>query len=234
MRTSVLNLLEDAKGRLSAYAALLNYRFANLSIKAAPEALLSIEVQIDGEILPIEKAVMARNAEGREDQFELFPMYSSMLFPVLKGLNETHPEYKIEIKQLGESDDEEERYILATMPEVDDVRHEVLTDAVGLLCDGCKARMDATLSYYNGQLALKLAGADPQELDEAKNQLQELYDTADNLCKQYRENKEKEIEEAYQLYLAKKEEKKAELLQSEELQKAQQAGQQMTWNPQDE
>lgn len=233
MKPSIVNLLEEAKGKLSAYAALLNYRFANLSIMAAPEALLSVEVEVEGERMPIEKVVRARNAEGREDQFELFPINPLFLIPILKGLKEAHPEYHIELKQI-EDGDEEDRFILATMPVVDDVRHDVLTDAVGVLSDACDTRMKATLSYYTQQLALKMIGAQPEEIDEAKDQLQELFDTADKLCKDYRANKEQEIEDAYQRYLAEKAEKEAEIQQTEAFQKAQQAGQQMNWKPGDE
>ena len=38
MKNSVITLLEQAKRKMSGYAALLNYRFQNLSVKAEAEA----------------------------------------------------------------------------------------------------------------------------------------------------------------------------------------------------
>ena len=234
MRTSVINLLEEAKGKMSAYAALLNYRFANLSITAAPEALLSVEVDYEGEKMPIEKAVLARNAADREDQFELFPLAPDYLFPVVKGLMEAHPEYRVELKQIEGSEDEEERYILATVPEVDDARHKDLTDAVKALSEFCDARLEATFSEYSSRLVLKMEGAKAEELEEAKDQLQQSHDLTSFLCEQYRAGKEWEIESAYQRYLTEKAEKQAKLQEAEAFQKSQQAGLQMNWKPGDE
>ena len=58
-----------------------------------------------------------------------------------------------------------------------------------------------------------MASAKPEEIDEAKEELQKVYDQMKDICKSYREEKEKQIEEAYQEYLKKKAE--AELAESE-------------------
>lgn len=208
MRNSVIKLLGEAQSKMSAYAALLNYRLANLCVKAAPEALLPIQVEVDGDSKPLEKVAQVCNAEGREDQFELYPMNPDLLFPLIKGINSVHPEFKIELKFAEGSEDEEDRYVVATMPEVDDVRHDLLTDAVKVLSDGCNTQQDITFSRYSAQLVTMLAGAKAEEIDEAKDALQQLHDTATGLCKQFRATKEQEIEDAYAVYQAKKAEKK--------------------------
>ncbi|MBO4341072.1 MAG: ribosome recycling factor [Bacteroidales bacterium] len=234
MKQSVIKVLEEARSKLSAHAALLNYRYANLCIEAAPEALLSVTVNAEGEEMPIEKAARAKNASDRKDQFEIFPTDPSFLIPIVKGIMDVHPEFKIEVKHFEDSDDPEDSYILATMPEVDDARHELLTDAVGVLADGCDTQMKVVFATCTTKLAHLLMDADPEELDEAKDQLQQFKDMADDLCKQYRENKEAEIEAAYQNYLEKKAAKEAEINEKAEAMKEQLAGMQMKFTPEDE
>ena len=233
MRSSIISLLEQASRKMSGYAALLNYRFQNLSVLANPEALLSVNVMIDGDPQPIEKVARACNADGREDQFELYPLHTEYLRPLLKGLVTAHPEYKIELKGLNDNEESEddEKFILATMPEVDKNRHDVLMDAVSTLSEGCDSLIKATVGRYSGEIALTLATAKPDEIKEATDALKNLQDRHDDLCKQFRTAKEKEIEDAYAQYQAREAEK-----EQEDVQKRQnrQAGLQMNWNSQDE
>lgn len=238
MKASVIKLLDEAQKKMSGYAALFNYQLHNLSIKAEPEALLSISVDLDEDEVPIEKVARARNAEGRDDQFEIFPLAQDLLFYVVKGIKESHPEYDLDIRDVDDGEEMEEdegkdQYILATMPVVDDDRHDVLTDAVDTLTNGCKAMMDATLTYYTTQVSLILAGSPPEELDEVKDALKEMFDTADGLCQQFHDGKMKEIEDAYQHYLAKKAEQEAKE-QEEQAAHNEQAGLQMKWNQDDD
>ncbi|MBR5043420.1 MAG: ribosome recycling factor [Bacteroidales bacterium] len=235
MKASIVQLLDSAKKKMSGYAALFNYRLMNLCVLASPEALLPVQVEVGGELLPIEQVAKARNAEGREDQFEIYPLDKDWLFPIVKGIADVHPEFKIEIKDLEDGDEEdlENKYILATMPPVDDVRHDVLTDAIGVLSDACDAKIKATFDYYSAQIPLELVGASAEDLDEAKNALQEVHDSHDDLCKQFRAAKEKEIEDAYQQFLAEKAEKQAKF-EEEVAARNEQAAQQMKWTPESE
>ena len=234
MKQTILNYLDEAQKKMSGYAALFNYRLMNLCIKASPEALLPIEVEYKGSNLPIEDVALARNAPGREDQFEIYPKDRDYLIPILKGMKVVHPEFKIELKDIEQSEEEEkDQFILATMPEVDDVRHEVLTDAVGALSDECDGKIQAVFTYYSGQIAIKLAGAPPDEVNEAKDALQEVFDNHKDICKQFRDAKEKEIEDAYQLFQAQKAEKQAQLAEKQAA-LGEQAGQQMKWSQDDE
>lgn len=234
MKQSVIRELEDARSKLSAHAALLNYRYANLCIEASPEALLPVIISAEGVEMTIEKAAKAKNADDRKDQFEIFPLDPALLVPIVKGIMDVHPEFKIEIKQFQDSEDPEDSYILATMPEVDDARHDLLTDAVDVLADACNTQMDTVMAACTLRLTQLLVGAEPKELDEAKDQLQQFKDMADDLCKQYKEDKEKEIEDAYQQYLAKKAEKEAAIKEKEDAAKEKMAGMQMKFTPEDE
>lgn len=229
MKQSIIFLLDNAQKKMSGYAALFNYRLMNLCIKAAPEALLSVKVEMEGTLLNIEDVALARNAPDRDDQFEIYPKERDFLVPLLNGLKKVHPEFKIEMKVFEEDEEDEKiEYILATMPVVDDVRHEILKDAVGILSDECDAKIQATFSYYSGQIPLKLVGAPEEEIKEAKDALQEVFDNHKDLCKQFRTQKEDEIEEAYQRF---QEEKAALQAKIAERQAAvgEKAGQQMKW-----
>ena len=124
-----------------------------------------------------------------------------------------------------------EKYILATMPEVNDDRHDVLTEAVKILSDVCDGQLEYVFSRTSAEVALKLANSPADELDEAKDALQQIRERHEELLKKFRAEKEKEIEEAYQLYLAGAAEQEAR--KQEEAAAAQEAlaGLQMKWNP---
>lgn len=203
MTSGVLSLLDTAKTKLSGYAALLNYRYMNLCVNAEPAALLSFNVDVDGEDLPIEKTAQVRLAENREDQFEIFPLHQQIIGSIVKSMLKAHPEFKVDCPQMEGSDNPEDRYIVATMPEVDDNRHKILMDGVGALADICQGQMDAAMTLYTGKLAAMLINASPETQDEAKNALQDLYDEHEDMCKKFRADKEQEIEDAYQAYQAK-------------------------------
>ena len=228
MRTSVLKLLGECKKKMSGYAALLNYRYANLSVKAQAEALLSLKLDDH----PIEDVAKACNAPDRDDQFEIYPLSPALLMPLVKALKKVHPEYDIQLKQPEWSDDEEDKYILATMPEVNKDRHDALMQAVSVLSDWCDAKMKATFGFYSAQIPLKLADAQPDEVDEAKDALQNLNDQHADICKKFRANKEEEIENAFKQYQEDQAKKQAEK-EEEDAAHNGLAGLQMSFNPED-
>ena len=237
MRPSIEKLLDDAQKKMSGYAALFNYRLHNLNIKADPEALLSISVVVGGEELPIEEVALARIADGREDQFEIYPRDKEYLFPIVRGIKESHPEYELDFRNILEDesipDEENEKLIVATMPVVNDDRHDILTQGVKTLSDVCKGQLDITISRYTAEITLKLANAPAEELDEAKDALQQLRDKHDELVQQFREDKENEIEEAYAAWQAAQAEKEAKQQEEEAAHNAL-AGLQMKMNPDEE
>ena len=228
-----MSVLNTAGRKMSGYAALLNYRFLNLSVMASPEALLSFSTLVDGENLPLEEVARARNPEGRTDQFEIYPNNPGLLMPILQGMAVAHPEYKIELPQIEGSDNPEDRYILATMPEMDKNRHDALIDAVDLLCQDCDAHMKATYALYSAQLAERLITLSAEDQDQVKDQFESIFKSYNDLCAKFRTDKEKEIEDAYQEYLAEQAEEEAGK-QEDEAAHNQMAGFQMKWNPEDE
>lgn len=237
MKTSVMVLLEDAQKKMSGYAALYNYRLHNLNVKADAAALLSISVEFEEEELPLEKVAKARNPEDREDQFEIYPLDRALLLPIVKGIKMSHPEYDLDIRNIDDDQDAEEtekdKYILATMPIVDDNRHDVLTEGVKALSDACKAMLDLTVSRCTAEMTVKLVGAPPEELDEAKDALQQIRDMHDELVQQYHDDKEKEIEDAYAVWQAVQAEKEAKKQEQDAAHNVM-AGLQMKMNPEED
>lgn len=237
MKTSIIGLLDDAQKKMSGYAALYNYRLHNLCVKANAEALLSISVDLDGVKLPIEKVARARNPKDRDDQFEIYPDDREVLFPLVKGIKESHPEFDLDIRDVdvdeNEAEEDKMKYILATMPVVDDNRHDALTEGVKTLSGLCDGKMEGTFARCVADIAVRLADAPPDELDEAKDALQELYDKHKELVKQFTDDKEQEIEDAYAAWQAAQAEKEAKQQEEEAAHNAM-AGLQMKMNPDEE
>lgn len=211
MRTSVYNLLREVQQKMSGYAVFMNYQFMHFSVKAEPAALLSVEVDMDERSMNLED--VADVAIPEEDQFALIPKNQEILFAICKAVAQVHPDYKIELKSMNKKDenaegsesyDGEDKYVLCTMPEVNDDRHDAGMDYVKAIYEEMTAKIDAANAAYDVKIAKQLTEAKPEEIDEAKEELRKLYDQIMEICKSYREEKEKQIESAYQEYLTKK------------------------------
>lgn len=227
MKKSVALMLGEMQKKMSGYAVLLNYRFMNLCVKAEPASLMPVTVPVNGEDMDIEE--VADVAIPQENQLEVYPKDSSLLFAISKAIHEAHPEFKIEERsrndESGESEggDEEDKSILCTMPVVDKDRYDLYMNGVSTLSDEVKVKLDSNHVLYGNKIAAKLMGASVEEIDEAKKMLEEIYNGHVDLCKEYRENKEKEIEDAYQLYLSEQSQKEA-AAQEEEAARGETAG----------
>jgi hypothetical protein len=193
----------DAK--LTGHAALLNYRYMNLCIKAEPMSILSLIVtDIEGNAFNIEE--VADTIQRDDFSFLFVPKEMEMLPFIQKGIAETHPEFKQEVIK-PEGDDhyfypdtpeyDEERHLVCTMPEVDDNRYDALKQSVKALYDERKVEMDKIKAEYTQTLAEKTADLPKEEVDEAKDKMEDLCKQYADLSKQYRDNKEQEIEEAH-------------------------------------
>ncbi len=211
MKNRIATCLGELETKLNGTVALLYFRYMNLCVKAEVVSLLSVVVKIGGEEYKIEE--VAKVAMPREDQFMIFPEHQEFLFDIGKAIAVAHPEFDQDIVNLerdsnADSDDpNDDKGILLTMPVVNDDRHDVLTDSVKTLFDEAKTRMDFHIGIYTTKVTAQLAGSSAEELKEAKDGIQELTDRYGDLAKQLREEKEKEIENAYQLYLKQQEEK---------------------------
>lgn len=210
MKKSIAILLDEAKNKMSAFVALANYRYMNLCVEAEPAALLCIKVEHDGTSYDLEEVVNVSTPQ--KDQFALYPRESSptLNYDICKGIKTVHPEFDVEVKDMEEDEsdsEEEQKYILLTMPKVNKDRHDFINNGVDTLQKACQGKLDFIFQEYSQKIALKLALKYPQELDEAKDNLQSLHDEHKKMLETYSENKKKEVDEAYQRYLEEQEQK---------------------------
>ena len=218
MKRAVEILLGEMKGKLGGYAVLLQYRYRNLCIKAEPAALLSLTV-VNSEGEPNDIENVAKVILKTEFQFEIIPNEEEMVYPICKALMKSHPEFKQELVTPEDKDklypnDREERHIICTMPEVDKNRHDLLMDTVSTLYNECSVQLEKAHGVYVTKMTVKMESQSPGDSQEAMDAVDATYDQHKDIIKQYKELKEKEIEEAYQRWLAVKQEK--ELQQQEE------------------
>jgi len=228
MRRAVEILLNEMTSKMSGYAVMMQYRFMNLCVKAEPASLLSLTIRnSEGDNLNIEDA--AGVILNNEYQFEVMPHSDDLLFPISKAIVVSHPEFKQEIITADDDKklfikDGEERHIVVTMPEVNKDRHDVLMDAVKALYDECTGQIDKVRATYLVKLGDRMEGQPAADYDEAKEALEKSYDQHKDIIKTYRENKEKEIEDAYQKWLSGKEEKEQQQKEKDEAMDSKVAG----------
>ena len=205
MRRSIKIIIGELDGKLTGHAALLNYRYMNLCVKAEPAALLSFTItDIEGNTYNIEE--VADTLMPDDYSFEFVPKEMGMLPFIQEGIAEAHPEFKQKVIK-PEADDryfypdtpeyDQERHLICTMPEVDDNRYDALKQSVKALYDERKVEMDKLKAEYTKTLSDKTAGLPKEEVDEAKDKMEDLCKQYADLSKQYRDTKEEEIEEAY-------------------------------------
>ena len=205
MRRSIKIILGELDGKLTGHAALLNYRYMNLCVKAEPAALLSFTItDIEGNTYNIEE--VADTLMPDDYSFEFVPKEMGMLPFIQEGIAEAHPEFKQKVIK-PEADDryfypdtpeyDQERHLICTMPEVDKNRYDLLKQSVKALYDERKVEMDKLKAEYTKTLSDKTAGLPKEEVDEAKDKMEALCKQYADLSKQYRDTKEEEIEEAY-------------------------------------
>ena len=134
MNNYVLSETSGAQKDMSAYVALLNYRFMNLCIKAELASLMPVTIYIGNDECDIED--VADVSLPNEYQMAIYPKNPNNLSAIIQAVYEAHPEFKMEIKSHNDSDEANQRYVLYTMPEVDKNRHDFLNEGVEGLAIG--------------------------------------------------------------------------------------------------
>ncbi len=224
MRKNTALTLGEFQSKLSGYVALLQFRYSNLCVEADPASLMPVTIQYDNVNYDIEN--VADVAIPREDQLQVYPKDPELLYTIGKSIAEYHPEFKQEVvddvedeqndsaNKDEQEDENENKSLLLTMPEVNKDRRDVLMDGVKILYDELKVKLDTNIQSYTQRVMAELSGAKAEEIDEAKESIEDIKKQHYDLAKTYREKKEKQIEEAYQRYLEKKTQK--EQIQKEE------------------
>ena len=221
MKRIVLREFDLLSENLSNQNAVFSYRLKNLCVKAEEVALLPIEVVIEGEPQKLEQCTVI----GKKDDysFMIFPKYDEDLIPIVKGIAETHPEFKIEGKQMpiestdGEGNDQtiEVKYLLVTMPVVNDDRYDVLKDGVDAIYQDCKLQMERANSVSKAKFKEISASETKENLDALDRELDRLNGQWNTQRDKLYNEKLQEIEEAHNHWLAGKNESDQQHRESE-------------------
>lgn len=204
MKRSVINKFEMMEGKLSGYVAQLNYRFMNLCVKAEPMSLLSARFNIQGEEKPIED--VAQVSKKGDYQFMAIPNFEDDMAPLAVGIALKHPEFKQEygeetvnvVDEQGDPQSVKVKYLLLTMPEVDNNRYEALKTAVDAAYNQCKTQMKAVVERAEPEMALLQEGEDQQDIDRVKKAVERLKKSYIEQRDKLYDEKIKEIDEAHE------------------------------------
>lgn len=197
----VKTIISEYSAELEGYHALLLARLMNLCVKANPYSLLPVVVEVDEQQRVFEE--VADVSIPDDDHLDVYPKLEENLFIIGKGVLEVHPEFKMSEESFKHGDDDI-RYLRFTMPKVDKDRRDVLTQGVDVFYKETKSQLDQTKVKYEPRLAEKLTKLSPQEADEAKQKFNGTYDAVVKMTDDLVNDKNQEIEEAYQRYLQQK------------------------------
>ncbi len=213
MRRSTIQEYDNLADMLTNLVGVMKFRFMDLCVKAEPVSLLNVKPIIEGQIKNIEDC--AKVGKENDYQFMVFPNYDDDMTQIAVAIMRVHPEFKIETKSMSiESKDEngneknvDVKYLLLTMPVVNDDRYDVLKDGVDVIYQDCKAQME----FANNQAKAKFAQL--KEVETADN-LKLLDDKVEKLNKEWNEKRDnlhaeklKEIDEAHNKWLTEKAER---------------------------
>ena len=210
MRRIIIKEFEHLSDELSSFSGMFAYRLKNLCIKAEEVSLLPVQVMIEGELQNLEKCTIL--AKKDDYSFMVFPKYDEDMSALQQGIMAVHPEFKqsIETMKVDTADENgnvtqtDARYVLLTMPEVDDDRYDLLKNGVKFAYDECNAQM----AYANTKADAKIAELTVGETEENMNLIKQ---EREKLNQQWDEHRDKlyntklqEIEDAHNKWLAEK------------------------------
>ena len=200
MNNYVISEIDSAQKKMGAYVALLNYRYMNLCVKAELGALMPVTVFVGNEPYNIED--VANINSPNEYQFGIYPKNGNNLQNIIHGIYEAHPEFKMEIKSTDGSDDADKRFILYTMPDVDENRRDFLKEGVKSLHEECYVRIDAIHAEIKAGLLENLTEANlpKEEIDEALKALDETRKNSQDMINEQLLKKQEEIDRGYEHY----------------------------------
>lgn len=198
MNIIILATIKEAEAKMSAYNALLSYRFMNLCVKAEAASLLPVTVYSELGSQNLEDAAFVN--QPNEYQLGVFPKNEMFLKNIMEGIKDVHPEFKLEVQTIKNSDNQEMHYLLYTMPDVDKDRRDLLQETTKVFYEDCKLNIEKVYGQYTLSLAKSLKDV-PEDLDEAKKELDKACDGQKEAIAKLLDDKQNEIEEAYQRYL---------------------------------
>lgn len=184
MRRATIAEYDRLADKLASLVAMMDYRFKNICVKAEEVSLLPITARIEGEDKNLEDCATI----GKDDDyhFMIFPKYDEDMMDIAVAIARVHPEFRQERKSMpvtvpdrdGNEKEVDAKYILLTMPEVDDERYDVLKETVKVEYNLCKEQMEGANIVAQAKFATLAAG-------ETKEDLNILQEEVDNLNEEW-------------------------------------------------
>lgn len=213
-------ILKETEDTMSAHSVLYFFRISNICIDAKPIALLSTTVYVGAIESNLEN--VADIDIPNKKQYAIYPKKEDLFAPILRGIKEEHPEFKVEVKEnettpvltdeemkmLGLTNDDFEEpvknYLLFTVPDVDKNRRDAYNNMTNALYEVAVTKLREEKSAFLVKVQKYLLACSGEDIEEVNNEIDKVYEKYLKECDNNKEKKLNEIEEAYQLYLAKK------------------------------
>ena len=239
MNSLVIAQIEDVRQQLNGYTVLLGYRYMNLCVKAEAASLMPVTVYDEGAEFDIEDVADVSVANDYqlvvypkypeqilniiEGVTEAHPEFK---MSVKKGemtyMSEEEARQYRGTKQGAEPDEMEEfadgdlngdlngLFLIYTMPDVDKNRRDLLTAAVKSLHTECMMRIDSIYARNADNILIMLENTPVKEANTLKNELERTYKDYKERADSLRDEKLKEIDDAYARYTRKQSEAQKE------------------------
>lgn len=212
MRRATIAEYDRLADKLASLVAMMDYRFKNICVKAEEVSLLPITARIEGEDKNLEDCATI----GKDDDyhFMIFPKYDEDMMDIAVAIARVHPEFRQERKSMpvtvpdrhGNEKEVDAKYILLTMPEVDDERYDVLKETVKVEYNLCKEQMEGANIVAQAKFATLAAGETKEDLDILQEEVDKLNEEWSGKRDDIHAAKLKEIEDAHRKWQEEQEE----------------------------
>lgn len=199
MRINIIQLLDQCEKRMGGYVALEHYRYLNICTKAEPASLIAVEIAIGDSVLKLEDVCDV--TISAPDRFELFPDNMGLIPQITLAIQKEHPEFDFDTQPVDENDPDGDRKILLVMPVVNKDRYDACMQLIDAFHTDCRTHLDKEYASLQKKMMAELQGTPPSIADEATQELKRKYEWHLDLSRQATEEKQKEVEDAYQRYL---------------------------------
>ncbi len=210
MNPSIASELEIYENRINKKRFQFVFNLMNLCIKSEPATLMPMGVRLGGSVVRIEDAADV----VKPDDFSLIliPKNGASITALMNAVNETHPEFIQEKMPVRKSADTDEIVVLLklTMPEVDKIRHEVLTKGVGTYKDAFNLGIEREKGVLTAKVAKYLLNATKEEQEEYKKAVDDKTNVVSDIVEETAGQKLADIDDAYAAY----QEKHKDMLES--------------------
>ena len=208
MRRIIIKEFDKLAEDLSNFVAMFNFRMKDLCVKAEEVALLSVKVQVEGEMQNLEKCTTI----GKKDDysFMIVPNSQDDMKAIALGISIVHPDFKQKEETLsveaydggGNPVVQEVPYIMVTMPEVDDERYDILKQGVDAFYQECKIQMEKALAQSTARISFEGIGEPPEDIEKMLEAVDKLKTNKEELREKLKMEKLLEIEDGHRKWLA--------------------------------